>query len=565
MRNVLSVYVEQRGGLQYYDPQEQAWTPRVLEMAPTRSGISLSPSAALKCNALFACIRNVSKDVAKMPMHLYKHIDPQGKERQRNAIEALLNKQPNPEMSAFDFKQTLQAQKMSGGNGYAEIEFNKSGMPIALWPLPADRMTVKRRKGTGEVYYEFRAQYLDNPVPLEAWQVFHIKELGYDGLVGYSPVQLMAETIGINLAQERFAASFFGNGAYPGVILTHPARLDEVAEKRLKRSWEDGFRGSDGANRTAILMEGMKADKMTLAPDEAQFLESRQFSVEDICRGYRVPPHKVGHLQRSTFSNIEQQNTEYVTDCLMDHTEAWEQEADRKLLATPAFKDMFFEHKFTSLLRGDAVSRATFYSQMRNTGVMSTNDIRALENMNPVEDGDVLLVQGAMISLEAAANAPAPATAAAGMASKPGEKPPEKPENDPVAKEKKASKLAIIAENHAVLLTDVIARSLKIEAERVSRAAKKPNFEAWKTEFYTEHNAHLYPAVRNVIASLLTSLDCDPSRITRTADEAVKRHIAESQSVTVSTAESAVIGWNESRARWFAKEEVEKIVKEMTV
>lgn len=566
-RSIAKVASEFRSGLQYYDPQEQAWSPKILEMGPTRSGTAISEVSAMKCLTVFACVRAISEDIAKLPMHLYEHLKPRGKERVRNDVSHLFTKQPNPEMSAYDFKRVLQAHVLQWGNGFAEIEFNNAMQPIALWPLPPDRIKVVRAKD-GTIVYEIRPNYIDNPIRLPAWKIFHLKGLGFDGLVGYSPIRLAAESIGITMAQEQFAASFFGNGAYPGVILKHPMRLSEEAEKRLKHSFEDAFRGADNAHRTFVMQEGMTADKMTLAPEEAQFLESRQFSTEEIARLFRVPPHKIGHLERATFANIEQQNTEYVTDCLMPHAIAWEQESDRKLNLGSG---QFFQHKFNELLRGDAVARGTFYAQMRMNGIFSTNDIRDMENMNPVgTDGDTLLVQGAMISLETVTKGQQPnAQKPNGIQNdgKPVEKDPKNLVDAPITKQQNAAKLAKIAENHEIMLAETLGRALKIESERALKASKKPGFEAWKSAFYAEHESHLVMAVRSIVFSL-----CEAGRQIMDAEinapelcnAIAARHGAESKrGLTPSTAETAIMGWNETRAQRFAKDEIGKIVQEM--
>ena len=567
---------ERRGGLQYYDPQEQAWTPKILEMQPSRSGVSISEVTAMKCLAVYACIRCISEDVAKLPMHLYQKIDPRGKERVHNRTSHLLTKQPNPEMSAYDFKRTMQGHVLQWGNAFAEIVFDESMQPSSLWILPPDRIKVCRNKATGEVYYQFRPNYIDNAVDMPSWKMLHIKGLGFDGLVGYSPIRIAAEAIGVAMAQERFAASFFGNGAFPGVIIKHPMKLSEQAEKRLKYSWEQAFRGTDTSNRTAVLQEGMTLDKMTIAPEEAQFLESRQFSTEEIARLFRVPPHKIGHLERATFSNIEEQNREYATDCLHPHIISWEQECDRKLNLPDG---QFFKHKFDELLRANAVARATFYTQMRMAGAFSSNDIRDEENMNPdlQGGGDTLFIQSAMIPLHVAAAATAadvkkPAGIGGGdnkvtdappdtvkqqtgaIAAGQGIKQKDGSQNMNTNTNGNASKLAQIAENHAVLLSEILTKSLKIEAERALKAAKKGGFEQWKQDFFAYISAQIRPSVRAIVNNFCVTAEM-PGNPDEMTERFIARHCEESQTCLVpSTVESMVLGWNEARALREAKE-----------
>lgn len=538
------------------DPQEKFWHPLLLEGRETSAGESVSEKNSLQCMAVWACVKCISDDIAKIPMYLYQRNN-SGKTKVFNRISNLFLQSANPEMSAFDFERTLTAHVCGWGNGYAEIEFDNSGMPLALWPLPPSIVQAKRDENTRELYYEVRVNPA-SPVRVPAWKMFHIKGLGFDGIIGYSPVQMHRETIGLSLAQQKFGSTFYGNGAYPGVMLSHPARLSVDAQNRLRKSWDEILRSADKAHRTIILEEGMKPERMTINPDDAQYLEGRQFSIEDIARMYRVPPHKIQHLLRSTNNNIESQNTEYATDCLHAYAISWETEAVRKLFPAMSEEErakVFFRHDFTELLRGDSAARSAYYMNLRNIGAINGNEIREKEDLDPMPNGDAYLVQGAMTTIDRVIT---------------GENFGAKPESAPPpdkTKEQKAAALSRIAENHEILLTEVFTRALKIESERVSKAAKKPDFDKFKDEFYKTHTDSILCGIRFIIASYcetgaalgLAAVDSGVKAVKYSAGHCMRSQ----ENLTPATVEAAVLGWNEARARNYAADIIRELTSEL--
>lgn len=354
----------------------------------TTSGENVSNDSAFQLATVFACIRAISEDVGKLPLKIYKNLKPRGKDPlPEHPIYRLLHDQPNPEMTAMTFRQALTSHTLGWGNGFAEIERDIEGKPIYLWPLRPDRVRVFRMDDN-RIWYEIRTDD-DKQAWLRDDNVFHIHGLGFDGLVGYNVIRYARECLGAALASQKFASTFFGNGARSSGMLSHPGGLSDEARKNLRRSFEEQYQGAQNANRLMLLEEGLKFEQTSVPPEEAQFLETRQFSVPEICRWFRMPPDKVAdRLRAQGWSTLEQMNTDYVTDTLLPWFVRWEQEIWRKLL-TPKEqrKGLFAKHTVQGLLRGDTKTRNEAYKTGRNWGWLSADDIRELEDMNPLPDG----------------------------------------------------------------------------------------------------------------------------------------------------------------------------------
>ena len=286
--------------------------------------------------------------------------------------------EPNPDMDSFTFRQVMMVSTLLTGNGYAQIH------ETGLYFLRPDRMTLFRRDG--EVVYLYSG--LDGPAALTSREVFHIKALGFDGLMGQSPIALMRNAIGTAIGQESFAAGFFRNGARPSGVLKIPGKLDPEAQARLRSSWESLYAGKQNAGRVAILEQGLEFQALSIPADDAQFLESRQFQRVDICSAFRVPPHMIGDQTGSSYSNNEQANTEFVQHTLRSWVTRWEMEFQRKILGQ--YSNLFSRMSFDDLLRGDMVQRSQFYERMKLIGALSANEIRAREDWNNIgPQGDV--------------------------------------------------------------------------------------------------------------------------------------------------------------------------------
>ena len=308
-------------------------------------------------------------------------------------------------MSSFVFRETLMTHLLLWGNAYAQIIRNGKGEVIALYPLMPDRMSVDR-DGSGQLYYEYTVSTDDAPVVkgnmvrLKPTDVLHIPGLGFDGLVGYSPIAMAKNAIGMAIACEEYGAKFFANGAAPGGVLEHPGTIKDPA--RVRESWQSTFGGSGNANKIAVLEEGMKYTPIGISPEQAQFLETRKFQINEIARIFRVPPHMVGDLEKSSFSNIEQQSLEFVKYTLDPWVIRWEQSIQRTLLSAAEKTQYFAKFNVDGLLRGDYASRMEGYATARQNGWMSANDIRELENLDRIpaeEGGDLYLINGNMLPL----------------------------------------------------------------------------------------------------------------------------------------------------------------------
>lgn len=376
-------------------------------MGASTSGKRVNERSAMQMTAVYSCVRILSEAVAGLPLHLYRYTDAGGKEKAiDHPLYFLLHDEPNAEMTSFIFRETLMTHLLLWGNAYAQIIRNGRGEVVGLYPLMPDRMNVDRDKD-GQIYYEYRVSMDDahtlkeGIVQLKPSEVLHIPGLGFDGLVGYSPIAMARNAIGMAIACEEYGAKFFANGAQPSGVLEHPGTLKDPA--KIRESWTQTFGGSHNANKVAVLEEGMKYTPISISPEQAQFLETRKFQIDEIARIFRVPPHMVGDLDKSSFSNIEQQSLEFVTYTLDPWICRWEQSIVRSLLSSDEKKSYFVKFNVDGLLRGDYKSRMDGYAVGRQNGWMSANDIRELENLDRIpeaEGGDLYLINGNMTKLK---------------------------------------------------------------------------------------------------------------------------------------------------------------------
>lgn len=375
-------------------------------MGGSTSGKRVNARSSMQMTAVYSCVRILSEAVAGLPLHLYEYTNGGSKEKAvKHPLYFLLHDEPNPEMTSFVFRETLMTHLLLWGNAYAQIIRNGKGEVMALYPLMPDRMEVDRDE-KGRLYYEYTTSSDDAPinkkstVKLRPLDVLHIPGLGFDGLVGYSPIAMAKNAIGMAIACEEYGAKFFANGAQPSGVLEHPGTLKDPS--RVRESWQQTFGGSQNANKVAVLEEGMKYTPISISPEQAQFLETRKFQINEIARIFRVPPHMVGDLEKSSFSNIEQQSLEFVKYTLDPWVSRWEQSMVRSLLTEEEKKRYFIKFNVDGLLRGDYQSRMTGYATARQNGWMSANDIRELENLDriPAElGGDLYLINGNMTKL----------------------------------------------------------------------------------------------------------------------------------------------------------------------
>lgn len=373
----------------------------------TTSGKPVNERTAMQTTAVYSCVRILAEAVAQLPLHVYAYKEDGGKEiKHDHPLYYLLHDEPNPEMTSFVFRETLMSHLLIWGNAYAQIIRDGAGRVLGLYPLLPDKMEVERDE-RGNLYYIYSRDTDENPnfkgsgqFVLKAEDVLHIPGLGFDGLIGYSPIAMAKNTVGMTLACEEYGASFFANGANPGGVLEHPGVLKDPS--KVRESWNSVYRGSNNAHKIAVLEEGMKYQQIGIPPEEAQFLETRKFQVNEIARLFRVPPHMVGDLEKSSFSNIEQQSLEFVKYTLEPWVIRWEQALQRALFLPGEKGKYFIKFNLDGLLRGDYQSRMNGYSVGRQNGWLSANDIREMENLNPISDeegGNLYLVNGSMTKL----------------------------------------------------------------------------------------------------------------------------------------------------------------------
>ena len=373
----------------------------------TTSGKTVNERTALQTTAVYACVRILSETIASLPLHVYRYTEGGKTKDTEHALYTLLHDEPNPDMTSFVFRETLMSHLLIWGNAYSQILRDRSGQVIGLYPLLPDQMSVHRSE-KGKIYYVYNRFEEDNPnfqekgsIVLSQEEVLHIPGLGFDGLIGYSPIALAKNAVGMTLACEEYGASFFSNGANPGGVLEHPGILKDPA--KVRDSWNAVYQGTRNAHKVAVLEEGMSYKQIGIPPEEAQFLETRKFQINEIARLFRIPPHMVGDLEKSSFSNIEQQSLEFVKYTLDPWVVRFEQALKKSLLLPEEKKTHFIKFNVDGLLRGDYQSRMNGYAIGRQNGWLSTNDIRKLEELNPIppeEGGDLYLINGNMTKLK---------------------------------------------------------------------------------------------------------------------------------------------------------------------
>lgn len=460
------------------------WLQDALLGRKTASGEYISPEGAMAISVYYACLRNISEDIGKLPLKVYRRLAPRGKRlADEHPVYNLLHDSPNPQMASMTFREMLTHWELGWGNGYAEIDRANSTV-VALYPIHPSRVRPIRDKNTegNPVFYEVKNGDGSQTL-IKQDDMFHIRGMG-DELSGYSVARFAAESLGMTLASQTFGASFFGNGAKVGGVLEHPGKLSEAAHQRVRETWATQYTGAENAGKTFLAEEGMTYKPIGIPPEEAQFLETRQFQVEEVARWFRMPPHKVGHLLRAVgWSTLEATNTDYVTDTLMPHFVRWEQEIRRKLFK-PNEQDLFAEFVVSGLLRGDQAARSAFYRELFMIGVYSQNDIREKENENPIEDGDTYYV---MTNLAATDEEPdavqvPPPSAPPVLPDRPAQ-----PDEDASARMKLA---------HMPIFVDVAERFARKEAKAQERAARRyggnaGEYAQWADKFYRQHVADM--------------------------------------------------------------------------
>lgn len=366
------------------------------------AGKSVTASTAIQMSTVYACVRVIAETIASLPLHVYQNQGEGSVKAPEHPLYRILHDEPNAEMTSFAWRETMLAHLLLWGNAYCQIIRSGRSQILGLYPLLPDRMEVDR-DSAGTLTYTYSANS-GQTVKLRPEDVLHIPGLGFDGIMGYSPIALEKNAIGLGLAAEEYGSKFFSNGARPSGILTHPNTVKDP--KKLRDSWNAAYGGSNNSGRVAVLEENMSYTPISMPNSEAQFLETRKFQVSEICRIYRVPPHMVGDLEHATFSNIEHQSISFAVHTIRPWVVRLEQSMNRALFSDKEKGVYYVRFNMDGLMRGDYKSRMEGYAIGRQNGWMSANDIRELENMNPIPDadgGNEYLVNGNMIRIAQAA------------------------------------------------------------------------------------------------------------------------------------------------------------------
>lgn len=515
------------------------WFTRIFG-GSSAAGVDVTEDGSLGNSAFFNGVTLLSESLGVLPLHLYERMDDGGKRAASDhPVYQLLHRSPNPETTPSRFKRYLQAQKILWGNGYAEIQRNRRGEPIALWPIHASRVLVERKQ-SGELVYKIAGSIL---VEIPAADMLHIIGFSKDGVTGLSALSVAREALGLGIASEQYAAKFFKNSAVPPVLLEHPQRLSTEAASNLRESWKRIY-GGDNQHSVAILEEGMKAQILSMSAEDSQLLQTRSFQIAEIARFLNIPPHKLKDLSKATFSNIEQQSIEYVGDCILPHCVEFEEEIDRKLLAIDEQPRYFTEFNMSGMLRADAAGRSSYYHTMLTDGVYTINEIRSFENMNPIGDaGDQHFIQMNMTTVERIGEEQAAFDANDGNA-----------DDAPQQRRVSLDMERIKADLMPVFVASAD-RLVRKEVNAVKRAAVKYHgnvkaFNEWAASFYSEHEGTTYEALEPPIRTMCRIIDAavNDGAIRRYAQASCKASLTEAvERFKAGTAASMVEEWQAQR------------------
>lgn len=419
VRGLLGLEQRTAGGYSLRDPALAA----LFRGSQSDAGVVVNEATALQSSPVWAATRVISEGVACLPLKLYERIDNGRRVAAEHPLYSLLHDQPNKNTPAMPFREALQAHALLWGNGFAEIERDVLGRPLALWILPPQCMTTEQ-DDEGAPYYIYRHPKYGQTV-YEARDIFHLRGLGFDGFQGYSVVSMARESLGLTVAAEKFGAKFFGQGARPSGVVTLPGHLSDEAFARLKRDFAETHSGVSNAHRVAFLEQGMQWQTIGIPPEDAQFLQTRSFQIGEVARWFNIPVSKLRDSGGANYASLEQENMAFLSETLRPWLIRWEQEISAKLLLPHEKPAMYAEHLVDAILRVDLAARYNAYAIGRNWGWLSVNDIRAKEGMDPVDGGDVYLQPLNMQPLQAPGGPSAPTATPAVVAAPPTPPPPD--------------------------------------------------------------------------------------------------------------------------------------------
>lgn len=381
---------------------EKAWDSSLwnLRGSQSLSGENVTEETALTYSAVWNAITLISGTIASLPLHLIQKQNKTKRYATENKLYNVLHTQYNPYMTAMAGRECLSSHVLTWGNGYAEKVFNGYDEIIELWPIPPNRILHMELREDNKIWYEIKVGNETKWLPRDL--ILHIPGLGFDGFVGYSPIAIARKSIGLGMAMETFGSNYFGQGTHPGVIVSHPGKLEPQTHSNMKKSLTETYSGLGQSHRLMLLEDAMKIEKIGFAPEESQFLESRQFQIPEIARWFNLPPHKLKDLTKSSFNNIESEQISFVTDSILPWLIRFEQNFMMQLLPKAQIRrNFYFKHVVEGILRGSSKNRADFYKAAIGSGWMTPNDARELEDMDPSNDplADELWMPASLIPL----------------------------------------------------------------------------------------------------------------------------------------------------------------------
>jgi HK97 family phage portal protein len=496
-------------------PSERRWNLQGAGGANNAyTGANVNPDTAMGVPAVMACITVLTEDCGSLPWFEYRRLKRGRELASDHYLFPILHDQPNPEMTSMEYREIMVGHIVAWGNSYSQIIRNKAGQVMELWPLRPDRMRVSRDNTQPDKPKRYLYTIADGThQAFLAQDILHIPGFGYDGLVGYSKITLAKQSIAILMATEQFTGSFFGNDARPGIALEYPKELSDKALENIITSWNLSYQGAGKRSKVAVLEEGVKVTEIGLPGADSEFIQTKQFGLEEICRIFRIPPHKIQHLVRATLNNIEELGIEYVTDGLRPLLVKIEQRANMQLLTAPERVQYYNEILVEGLMRGNLQSRYAAYAIGRQWGWLSGNDVRDKENLNPIPavEGDQYLIPLNMNTVGSSdPNASEPVDSTQGNRAR---KLPIDQFSDAQRMKRAASSAALrrrLMLTQRPLIQDVAARCLRREIHDVKEAAGKylkrsarneQQMDAWLTAFYQSHQDF----IRKTFAPVLTS------------------------------------------------------------
>jgi HK97 family phage portal protein len=516
----------------------------VMWLAPAAiaTNTRIDESATMSFSGMWCAVNKIADTFRTLPISVYRRLSDDTTERVTSSpVHTLLHRRPNDEMTPGRFKAFLYTGKLLYGNGYAEIERDNGGRPVALWPIHPTRVVVTR-DDNGRVVYDIYGDGSVEPVRIQRENMFHILGYSRDGVVGESVMQYARESLGLAIGAERFAAQFLGNNATPSVVVKHPGQLPDEAVENFRRSWRQAYGATGERHGTMVLENGMDVESFGVDPDKAQLLETQQFSIANVSRWTNVPPHMLHALERATFNNIEHLGLEFVVYTLSPHAKDFEEEADLRLVASGE-QDVFTKFNMSALLRGDTKTRGEFYREMRRIGIYSANDIRKLEDQNPIgPEGDVYIVEANMVNLEAlqhSSETDPPADPPAGGTG-------DESVSDAPVEQGDDDDLRAIQADASRAVHDAMARILRKEIKAATAAAKRTlskgdrdGWAAWCAKWYGSYEAEsleiVGPSMRVALRLHGTPTDDVDERIVDT----VRRHLTSSKAQLIAVARDA--------------------------